>query len=68
MLPKKKNDKDEAGKVLLNLMFLPVYNLVQKVVLSPCGAAYVSLRDAHLILSRNETKRNTAYIDDLILA
>ena len=74
-------------------MFLPVYNLAQKMGPVPLWGAYVSLRgwpfdserdlefvflrnkysgqvmskNEISILSRNETKRNTAYVDDLII-
>ena len=55
---KKKNDKDEAENVLFNLIFLPVYNLVQKGVMSPCGGAYVSLRGCpfDFVTQRNKKK------------
>jgi hypothetical protein len=56
----KRKMTDEAGNGLLNLMFLPVYNLVQKGVLTPCGAAYVSLRGWPFdsVTQRNKKKYN----------
>jgi hypothetical protein len=48
-------------------MFLPIYNLVQKGSCPPVAPPMCLIGDAHLILSRNESKRNTAYIDDLII-
>ena len=61
---KTKHVKDETGNVLLKLKyFLPVYNLAQKGEQS----GQVMSKNKINMMSRNDTKRKLAYVEDLII-